>query len=125
MSNTLLKGLSFGLVYVDDFATAFQFYHDFLGLEVQHEMGEDACFFKLGESSGLYLEGKNEPTEITPNTVRASFVLAVHSASELFDKLTSASVKTVQTSPMDMGGGDFWFQFYDPAGNILGVLGGK
>jgi len=26
---------------------------------------------------------------------------------------------------MDMGGEQYWFQFYDPAGNILEALGGK
>jgi hypothetical protein len=34
-------------------------------------------------------------------------------------------VKIAQNEPMDMGQGDFWFQFYDPSGNILEVLGGR
>ena len=55
---------------------------------------------------------------------RPSFVLGVGSARALFDKLRQAEVPIVQSEPMNMGNEQYWFQFSDPAGNILEVLGG-
>jgi predicted enzyme related to lactoylglutathione lyase len=122
---TKITGVSFVSVYVDDFRAAFAFYSELLGLEQQYDMGENACFFRLGHDSGLYVEGGNSRAELKRDTARATFTFGVPSAGAMFDKLKSAGVKIAQSQPMDMGQGDFWFQFYDPSGNILEVLGGK
>jgi predicted enzyme related to lactoylglutathione lyase len=122
---TQITGVPFVSAYVDDFATAFAFYSEVLGLEKQYDMGEHACFFKLGGDWGLYLEGDNTRQDVLRDTARATFTLGVQSAHAMFDKLTEAGVKIVHNEPMDMGQGDFWFQFYDPSGNILEILGGK
>jgi catechol 2,3-dioxygenase-like lactoylglutathione lyase family enzyme len=120
-----ITGIAFVSVYVDDFESARHFYTDVLGLEKQYEMTADSCFFRLGEELGLYLEGKNHGYDIRRDSIRSSFTLAVPSAQAMYRKLKSAGVRMVHDAPMDMGQGDFWFQFYDPAGNILEVLGGK
>jgi predicted enzyme related to lactoylglutathione lyase len=122
---TKITGVSFVSVYVDDFQVAFAFYSELLGLEQQYDMGENACFFRLGQDSGLYVEGGNSRTEVRRDTARATFTFGVASAGAMFEKLKSAGVKIAQNQPMDMGQGDFWFQFYDPSGNILEVLGGR
>jgi len=120
-----ITGVAFVSVYVDDFETAFRFYSELLGLELQYEMTSDSCFFQLGEELGLYLEGKNHDSDIRRDSVRSSFTLAVPSAQAMYGKLKEAGVRMVHDAPMDMGQGDFWFQFYDPSGNILEALGGK
>jgi len=120
-----VTGISFVSVYVADYQPAYVFYADLLGLEKQYDMGGNACFFKLGGEWGLYLEGGNTAQETTPKSARSSFTLSVPSAGALFGKLRAAGVKMVQTEPMDMSQGDFWFQFHDPAGNIIEALGGK
>ena len=122
---TEITGIPFVSVYVDDFAVAFAFYNEVLGLRKQSDMCENACFFRLGAESGLYLEGGNSRLEVKRDTARSTFTFGVESATAMFEKLKAADVKLVQAEPMDMGQGDFWFQFFDPSGNILEVLGGK
>ena len=57
--------------------------------------------------------------------VRVAFVFHVESASALHAKLKEAGVKFVHEEPMHMGGDNYWFQFFDPAGNILEAVGAK
>lgn len=120
-----ITGIAFVSVYVDDFQAAYAFYADLLGLEKQYDMGSNSCFFKLGTDWGLYLEGGNNAQEVTPKSVRGTFTLSVPSAGALFTKLSEAGVSIIQQKPMDMGQGDFWFQFRDPSGNIIEALGGE
>jgi len=120
-----ITGLTVACVYVDDFAAAHTFYADLLGLELQYDMGANAGYFKINETCGLYLEGGNvRRQEVDPKSVRASFIMYVGSASAMFQKLRDAGVRTVQSELTNMGGDDYWFQFYDPAGNIIEILGG-
>ncbi len=125
MDQTLITGVKFVAVYVDHFETNFEFYNKVLGLEKAYEMGGNACFFHLGKNFGLYLEGGNKKNEIDRKTMRSTFVMQVESATATFEKLNKAGVKLVQDAPVDMGEGEFWFQFYDPSGNILEILGGE
>ncbi|HVZ42133.1 MAG TPA: VOC family protein [Candidatus Kapabacteria bacterium] len=121
-----ITGVSIACVYVDDFAKAFEFYSGLLGLKKKYDMGEQACYFEFeGKEWGLYLDGGNDPSEITVNTSRASFMLSVPSSLALHTRLVAAGVRCVQNPPQHMGGGDYWFQFFDPAGNIIEVLGGE
>ena len=125
VDSTQITGIAFVSVYVDDFAASFSFYSEVLELEKQYDMGEHACFFRLGSDWGLYLEGGNSRQDVKRDTARSAFTLGVVSAWGMFEKLKEAGVKIIHNEPMDMGQGDFWFQFYDPSGNILEVLGGK
>jgi predicted enzyme related to lactoylglutathione lyase len=120
-----VSGVAFVSSYVDDFPTCYRFYSEVLGLEKEFDMGTAACFFKLGADSGLYLQGGGAPAPVTEKSIRATFTLKVASASALYEKLRAADVRFVQGEPMDMGSNNYWFQFHDPAGNILEVLGGK
>src|SRR3954466_10550694 len=95
IDNSTLTGIELVACYVDDFQKGYDFYSGLLGLEKLYEMGANACYFKLGENSGLYLEGGNQPSESGAKRVRASFVFAVGSTGALFDKLKSAGVSIV------------------------------
>jgi len=125
MSTHRVKGIAFGSVYVDDFAAAYRFYGEVLGLEKQYDMGSQACFFKLDDDTGLYLQGGNRRAEYDKDVMRSAFVFAVESASATYQRLERAGVRFVHDEPVAMGGDSYWFQFYDPAGNILEALGGK
>ena len=121
-----ITGISFITIYADDYSKAFEFYQDILGLEKTHEMGRDACFFRLGGNQyGLHLQGVAKGHSAKPDASHATVVLATESAGALHQRLKLNGVKIVQDEPVDRGEGDFWFQFYDSAGNILEVLGGK
>lgn len=125
MAEHKVKGLAFASVYVDDFQRAYDFYSGVMGLEKEYDMGTAACFFKLPDNTGLYLQGKNRPASYSEDTMRAAFVFSVESAGATHERLEAAGVRFIHAEPMDMGGEQYWFQFYDPAGNILEALGGK
>ena len=123
MSEHKVKGIAFASVYADDFDAAYRFYNEVLGLEKQYDMGNQACFFNLPDDTGLYLQGGNSMPEYSKDTGRAAFVLSVESASASHAKLKQAGVRFIHEEPVNMGGDNYWFQFYDPAGNILEILG--
>lgn len=125
VSPSAITGVSFVSVYVDNYQASYVFYAELLGLKKKYDMGANSCFFELGGDSGLYLEGGHEARGTTPKSSRSSFTLSVPSAGELYRKLKKAGVTMVQTEPMDMSQGDFWFQFYDPSGNIIEALGAE
>jgi predicted enzyme related to lactoylglutathione lyase len=125
MAEHKVKGLAFASVYVDDFDRAYRFYSEVLGLEKEYDMGSAACFFKLPDNTGLYLQGKNKTAGYAEDTMRSGFVFAVESAAATYGRLKAAGVRFIHTEPRHMGGEQYWFQFYDPAGNILEALGGK
>ena len=125
MNKTKIKKTAFVSVYVKNFEQSYKFYNEVLGLEKEFDMGELACFFKLGEDSGLYLQGGNKKIEYKADTMRTAFVLTVESASAMYEKLKAEGMRFVHKAPVQMGPKDYWFMFYDPAGNILEILGGE
>ena len=52
-------------------------------------------------------------------------MLVVKSVQALFEKLKSYNIETIQDKPLDVGNDEFWFQFRDPAGNILEAVGAE
>jgi predicted enzyme related to lactoylglutathione lyase len=125
MNEHKVKGIAFASVYVDDYEAAYKFYTEVLGLEKQYDMGTQACFFNLPDDTGLYLQGGNHMPVFSKDTGRAAFVLSVESAGASHARLKEAGVRFVHDEPMHMGGDNYWFQFCDPAGNILEILGPK
>jgi predicted enzyme related to lactoylglutathione lyase len=125
MAEHKVKGLAFASVYVDDFEKTYRFYSEVLGLEKEYDMGSAACFFKLPDNTGLYLQGKNKAASYGEDTMRTAFVFSVESAKATHERLKAAGVKFIHAEPKHMGGDNYWFQFYDPAGNVLEALGGK
>jgi predicted enzyme related to lactoylglutathione lyase len=123
VSDHRVKGIAFGSIYVDDYKAAYRFYSETLGLDKLYDMGDAACFFGLADDTGLYLQGGNTPASCQPESIRAAFVFAVESASATYERLRSAGARFVHDEPRHMGGDNYWFQFYDPAGNILEALG--
>ena len=118
-----IRGLAFASVYVDDFPSAYAFYTEVLGLVKLYDMGTDACFFALPDDTGLYLQGGNKPAKYAADTMRAAFVFSVDSAGATYARLREVGIQFIHDRPQHMGGDDYWFQFHDPAGNILEALG--
>src|SRR5262245_3181327 len=112
-------------VYVDDFEKALRFYRDILGLEKGGDMGDQSCFFHLaGNKYGLFLDGGYSRSQISEKSSRAAFTFRVDSAQWLFERLSEFGAQILQPQPQDMGRGYFWFQFRDPAGNIIEAISG-
>ena len=121
--NNRFSGIAFVSCYVDDLEKAIDFYVNLLGFSKAFDMGENAVFLSVTEDLGLYLQGKCDLVSVGPNSVRSTFTFQVKSAGKLFELLKSAGVETVESSPMKMDDTNYWFQFRDPAGNFLEVLG--
>ncbi len=119
-----IKSINFASIYVEDYNQALSFYQKHFGYEVKFPMGDNASWGKAGEAA-IYLEGGNKPVDVTEKSIRVSVVFNVASASVFFDQLKSDGVRLIQSEPLNMGADDYWFQFRDPAGNILEILGGK
>ena len=126
MEKPKVIGTGFVVSYVDDFEPNFKFYSGVLGMEKSFEMTEQECFFRIGENKfGLLLCGGYKSRLNTGEFVQASYILKTESASAMHAHLKAHGAKIVQDAPVDMGENDFWFQFFDPAGNMLQMLGGK
>ena len=78
-----------------------------------------------GKKWGLFLEGGHRRASPEPQDTRATFTLEVTSAGTLFSRLKEAGAPLLHEAPQDMGNGTFWFQFRDPAGNILEAIGSR
>ena len=119
-----VKSINFASIYVDDYNRAFAFYQKHFGYEVKHPMGDQASWGKAGDAT-IYIEGGNRPSDTTEKSVRASVVFNVASASKFFEQLKADGIPLIHSEPQNMSADDYWFQFRDPAGNILEILGGK
>ena len=111
--------------YVDDFERAVAFYGQTLGLKRGGSMGDTACFFWIAENQyGLFVDGGYKPLRTNDDQTHAAFTFKVESAKVLFDRLKAAGAEVLADAPKDVGKGYFWFQFRDPAGNILEAISG-
>lgn len=117
-------GFAFNLVYVDELQPALDFYTRHFGFEAKRTMKDGSVWGKSGEIS-LWIGGGYEKQPQREKSTRSSIMYSVPSSGALFAQLKADNVATIQSEPMHMGDGEYWFQFFDPAGNILEVLGGK
>lgn len=124
-----IKSVGMVSIYADDFDRTMKFYVNTLGLTDVQPMGERACYIRFGRTAdgnpyGMYIIGGKKPApEYDPQASRTTFAFEVQSAGTLFGILRDAGVILLQDEPMDMGGGWFWFNFLDPAGNVIEILG--
>jgi len=117
-----VTGIAFGLIYADNMETTLPFYEKYLGFKKEFDMDDGSCWGKAG-GADLWIGGGYNKTDLTERSTRASIMLNVESANGLFEILKSDGISVVQDKPIEMKEGVFWFQFSDPTGNILEVLG--
>lgn len=112
-----------GSLYTSDFKKSLFFYKDVLELEGQ--AGENSCYFQVGDDQGFYVEGGyNRHTE-TEKPECAALTFKVNSASRMYEKLKNTGINLIQNEPVKMAENIYWFQCYDPTGNIVEFMGGK
>lgn len=119
-----IQGIGVITIYTDDYDKAIKFYSKFLGFEVKAKVGENGCWGTMG-AVNVYIEGGNTKVNIQPNSTRSSVALTVASAESTFNEFKSGGVELIQNEPQLIGEEDWWFQFKDPAGNILEIFGEK
>jgi predicted enzyme related to lactoylglutathione lyase len=121
-----VTGFNFNLIYVDDLEKALTFYQKYFGFTTKFTMDDNSHWGPAADGKiNLWIGGGYKRADTTERSTRSSIMYSVASAGEFFAQLKADGVPTMQAEPQAMGEGDFWFQFMDPAGNILEALGGK
>jgi predicted enzyme related to lactoylglutathione lyase len=124
--STTISGFAFNLIYVDDMAKSLAFYEKHFNFKKDFDMDDGSCWGKAGNGSiALWIGHGYKRADMTDKSTRTSIMYSVPSAKAFFQQLKSDNVPTLHSEPQHMGKGDYWFQFTDPAGNILEVLGGE
>ena len=123
MYPTQITGIGIACVYASDYHDAFRFYHELLELNDVQTMSENSCYFKITEKQGLFLVGGYTALQTNEKNVTTTFALSVVSAHAVFEKLKNAAIQTIQATPMQMSETIYWFQCYDPSGNVIEFIG--
>lgn len=119
-----IQGIGVITIYADDFDTAVLFYSKFLDFEMKAKVGEKGCWGTIG-AANIYIEGGNTKTNLHTTSTRSSVALIVASAFNTFAEFEKGGVELLHKEPQLVGEEDWWFQFKDPAGNILEIFGEK
>ncbi|MBT3784424.1 hypothetical protein HOF92_05550, partial [bacterium] len=121
MSVAKIKSLSFQLIYVEELQPAVEFYTKFFGFKKKFDMSGDQIYGTTGDTE-MWIGGGFKRTEQSADHTRSCTMMEIDSASRLFEAMKADGVKLYQESPVEMQDNVFWFQFQDPAGNILELL---
>jgi predicted enzyme related to lactoylglutathione lyase len=123
-SSSIVRGISYVNVYVDDFQRNFDFYHKILDLSIESQTDDKFCTFQLSENILLNLIGGKQKFQLNEKQSHVSFVFSVSSVNELFERLQKENTVLLHDKPQNRGDGRYWFMFRDPADNILEIVGG-
>jgi predicted enzyme related to lactoylglutathione lyase len=119
--------LKFSLIYADDFSATRAFYEKYFGFEDAFEMPDTElgpqAFGTIGEAN-MWIGGGHSRVDAGDRACRTGVMFGVESAHDLFNELKKDGVEIIQDELVEMQGGVFWFQFVDPSGNVIEVLGG-
>ena len=126
MKSAKITGISMVNVYTHDFERAYAFYAEFLGLkDDKYKIEKNHYYFQISKEAALFIEGGYQMSEHKDKESCASFTFNVESAKALFNKLKEAGITVVQDEPMKMQDNVYWFQCFDPDGNIVEFIGGE
>ncbi len=119
----IVEGIFAQAIYVADFERSKAFYSETLGMKVTGSEGASGCFLGIGANpQAIYLEGGHPDKTPDPTRSSVSFMMRVADARNAFDDLQERGVQIVQQTAVDMGSGSYWFQFFDPSGNLLEIV---
>ena len=122
----VVTDFKFSLIYAEDFEETKAFYEKYFGFKQEFEMPDTELgpqtWGKTGEV-GMWIGGGYERVEVTERSCRSGVMFGVESAVELFKQLQTDSIKVLHEAPVPMQDGVFFFQFEDPSGNLIDILG--
>jgi len=124
MSIVTIESMEFALVYASDFSQSITFYEKYFGFTKAYDMPDGSCFGKAGNIN-IWISANYNKVNTNEQSARLSVMFRINSAFKLFEQLTKDQIKIYQTQPQEMQPGNYWFQFEDPSGNIIEVLGKK
>lgn len=124
MQKVKIESFEFALIYATDHNKSVAFYEKYFGFKSEYKMPDGSCFGKAGNVN-LWIGSDYKKAEVNEQSARLTVMFRINSAYSLFKELTNSKVKTYQDEPREMQAGNYWFQFEDPSGNIVDVLGAK
>ncbi len=124
MEKVHLQALEFALIYAEDHEKSVAFYTRYFNFKSEYRMPDGSCFGKAGDVN-LWIGANYKKTKTEADNVRLSVMFRVDSAFRLFEALKERGEQLIQEEPQEMQPGNYWFQFRDPSGNIVDVLGGE
>ncbi|MCJ8345152.1 VOC family protein [bacterium] len=123
-----VNDLKFSLIYAEDFEKTKSFYEKHFGFKESFEMNDTdlgpQTWGMTGEV-GMWIGGGYKRSNQEECSTRSGVMFGVDSAFTLLEELNKDQVKILQEEPVEMQPGVFWFQFEDPSGNLIEILGGK
>lgn len=123
-----VQDLKFSLIYADDFEKTKSFYVKHFDFKESFEMPDTELgpqTWGMTGSVGMWIGGGHTRTNRDDRSARSGVMFGIDSAFTLLQELKADDVQIFQEEPIEMQPGVFWFQFEDPSGNIIEILGGK
>ena len=124
MKEPLVTGFRFNQIYTDQLEPTLAFYEKHFGFKTEFTMKDGSVWGKAGDF-GLWIGGGYDRAPQGERQTRTSIMYSVKSSHAFFRQLKADQVETLQAAPLQMDETTYWFQFRDPAGNILECLGNE
>lgn len=116
--------LEFALIYAKELQSSIHFYQKYFDFKIDPtiKLGPGEVYGLMGSVGAWIGEGHIVPK--SPELMaRASVMFRVKEIFDLYQKLLTGGVELIQSAPVMMLPNEYWFQFKDPSGNIIDVLG--
>lgn len=113
---------SFNCIYVGDLPKAVAFYANVFGFTKKFDMPDGSVFGSMGKVDVWIGGGYTLTARQDPQGTRTSVMYGVASMTEAVASLKKHKAESPMTEPVNMGE-KHWYQFWDPAGNLVEILG--
>jgi predicted enzyme related to lactoylglutathione lyase len=117
-----IKDFMMNIIYSHDLKKSIDFYKKYFGFEIERDLGQLSVYGKAGNVN-LWIIGGFKYCSTQGDTSHTSVVYYVEDIFLLFKKFKLDDVSTVQKEPVKMPNEMYWFQAFDPSGNILELVG--
>ncbi|HRE58023.1 MAG TPA: VOC family protein [Candidatus Kapabacteria bacterium] len=119
----MIKGITIGSIYVDNYEKALHFYRDIIGMGNFSPMNDHSCYLSLNDAQGIYLIGGCTFLDRQLSHTGCTLALEVSSVQAMFMHLKEHQCEIIHNEPIAMNEVDYWFQAKDTSGNIIEFIG--
>jgi len=117
-----IKDFMMNVIYSHDLNESINFYEKYFGFEIEKDLGQLAVYGNAGNIN-LWIIGGFKYCSNQDDTSHTSVMYYVEDIFDLFKQFKLDDVLTVQKEPIKMPNGMYWFQAFDPSGNIIELVG--
>ncbi|GIW23386.1 MAG: hypothetical protein KatS3mg068_2393 [Candidatus Sericytochromatia bacterium] len=117
-----IKDFMMNIIYCHNLNKTIEFYQKYFGFEIEKDLGQFSVYGRAGNIN-LWIIGGFKYSSEQGNISHTSVVYYVEDIFDLFKQFKLDDVVTVQKEPIRMPNGMYWFQAFDPSGNIIEFVG--